>query len=290
MTDDQLRRTRRNAADADASYSAAGTGSARHATRPSRADETDDPEPEAQRKQSFSAWRRANEEFLEDLDVYEQQCVRSTRLRNKFLDGIADSVGKRRVLSRSQIKAAVECLAEFRVELARLDKDPDACPADYAEDIWNLAIYFRTAAEQRGVELRTQPPVMYKLLLRRIDATKRRNGESLRTVKNWVQLVEKMVDEFWDYEVDQDGEAWAIDQFCGVETFRGLAQWVIHMLAPRPAGRVAESQPSERGAKVRAEVRAREERAEAYAAMTPEERQAQLHARVASLREKWGSE
>lgn len=104
----------------------------------------------------------------------------------------------------------------------------DRLPNGYDPDVWTLTLEFIAEAEKYGVELDISSYRTYALLLRRLGRTK------LRDRKNWMEIVSKMIAEFWENDVEVSGEAWAITQFTGVETFTGLAKWAIRMLAPEP--------------------------------------------------------
>lgn len=108
----------------------------------------------------------------------------------------------------------------------RAGPELDRCPKKYDPEIWRLALAFMREAEKYDVELEVSIYRTYALLFRRIGKTK------LRSRKNWIELVEKMIAEFWENDVDTSDQAWAINQFVGVETFRNLAKWAIRQGKP----------------------------------------------------------
>jgi hypothetical protein len=103
----------------------------------------------------------------------------------------------------------------------RAGPDLRKTPKGYDPEVWQLALLFTDKADDYDVELVTGPVLVYGKMFRRISKTK------LRSRKNWVSVVEKMIAEFWDNQVTIATEAYAIDEFCGVETFKGLAQWAL---------------------------------------------------------------
>lgn len=108
--------------------------------------------------------------------------------------------------------------------------DLDACPRGYDPAVWDVTMYFIQAAESYGVELATGKLLVYAHLCRRIMQVK----GMTRPWPFWAALVKMMIDEFWAEEVFLAREAYAVDQFCGVETFTMLLDWALFRSRERP--------------------------------------------------------
>jgi hypothetical protein len=190
--------------------------------------------------------------------------------------------------------AAQELNAESPGKGYRTGPDTRRMPDNYDPDMWKLALAFMDAAEFYGVELEVSSYRTYALLLRRIGKTKLREKH-----ENWVKIVDAMIKEFWKNDVDLGDEAWAINQFTGIDTFRGLAQWAIGKLTQRPVGHVNEIERADtpqrqaRRAAAKAKrdaqpVPAREPRT--YTDEGAAELRAHARTKIDELKQKWGFE
>jgi hypothetical protein len=180
---------------------------------------------------TFAQWKRLapQAEFIHELDAWTKDGA--DFFRSPFLESLRDEVSFDNKLSPEQVRVGLKVLEEYKVKLSRYRSDPDMLPPGFDEDIWKLTLAFHNRAESCGVELDTPYHMTYQLLRRSILRTKIRDRE------NWVVIVEQMIAEFWDNDVELANQAWAIEQFTGPETFKGLYGWVLRKTAPDPAWR-----------------------------------------------------
>lgn len=85
------------------------------------------------------------------------------------------------------------------------DKVPDGCDAD----VWHLALYFEQKAEEAGITVAGRP-ILYVELANRIRRS------NIKSFSDWFELLEKMIDHFWD---TLDDASFAINTFTGIERF-----------------------------------------------------------------------
>lgn len=148
---------------------------------------------------------------------------------------------------------------------ARKGYDPDSCPSGYDEDVWDLALRFRQHAERGQVELAAPLPVIYGLLLHRIEDSGIKNRKLLSfdgEVMPWQQSVRAMISYYADKNYFSEHEA---DLFCNPLTFRDTFQSLKNIsLAKRiEAGLVPLKYPPEKPEHVGPDGSRRHKRAKA---------------------------
>lgn len=124
-------------------------------------------------------------------------------------------------MTRGEAGSEIERLLAERKAWQNARAAGEVGPDGADPDVWQLTLAFVDRAERDGIELAHNYDQAYAALMRRIGTTR------LRQRPNWVELVQKMITEFWDNDVQVDNADWAVHQFTGVETFSELARWAI---------------------------------------------------------------
>jgi len=99
--------------------------------------------------------------------------------------------------------------------------DRDKMPDGLDPEIWHLTLYFEQEAERYQANTIGRP-IIYTELSNRINASSVRQN-----FIHWSGIVEDMITRFWAYELDPGKNQYAINEFCGADTFSYLMKWVV---------------------------------------------------------------
>lgn len=100
--------------------------------------------------------------------------------------------------------------------------DRDKMPEGLDPEIWHLTLFFEQTGEEVGKIGVAGRPIVYTELSNRINASNIRMN-----FIHWSGIVEDMIDRFWNYELDIYKTAYAINEFCKVDTFDHLLHWIV---------------------------------------------------------------
>jgi hypothetical protein len=96
--------------------------------------------------------------------------------------------------------------------------DKDACPEGADFDTWSLTLLFEQLAEANKTSLPGRI-IVYTHLRSRIE----RSNFMVEDNGQWVEILEQMIRKFWDDYIGGH----PLDDFCDIEYFDWVHQWVI---------------------------------------------------------------